>query len=149
MRLRTNEVADFEFRKKHKGGHVVWVHIQAKKVGEEDGFPLLQCVFHNISALKKTQQEMEHLINSIPGGIAVYTVTDSITPVFCSEGVAALSGYTKEEYQALRGNDAFQVVYEEDRERVRAAVLRAVRSGEPVEISYRTLHKDGRLVWRI
>lgn len=73
--------------------------------------------------MKKTQQEMEHLINSIPGGIAVYTVTDSITPVFCSEGVAALSGYTKEEYQALRGNDAFQVVYEEDRERVRAAVL--------------------------
>ena len=145
--LAHNEVADFEFRKKHKGGHVVWVHIQAKKVGEEDGFPLLQCVFHNISALKKTQQEMEHLINSIPGGIAVYTVTDSITPVFCSEGVAALSGYTKEEYQALRGNDAFQVVYEEDRERVRAAVLRAVRSGEPVEISYRTLHKDGRLVW--
>lgn len=145
--LAHNEVADFEFRKKHKGGHVVWVHIQAKKVGEEDGFPLLQCVFHNISALKKTQQEMEHLVNSIPGGIAVYTVTDSITPVFCSEGVAALSGYTKEEYQALRGNDAFQVVYEEDRERVRAAVLRAVRSGEPVEISYRTLHKDGRLVW--
>ena len=99
------------------------MHIQAKKVGEEGGFPLLQCVLHNISALKKTQQEMEHLINSIPGGIAVYNVTDAITPVFCSEGVAALSGYTKEEYQALRGNDAFQAVYEEDRERVRALLL--------------------------
>ena len=145
--LARNEIADFEFRKKHKDGHAVWVHIQAKKVGEEGGFPLLQCVLHNISALKKTQQEMEHLINSIPGGIAVYNVTDAITPVFCSEGVAALSGYTKEEYQALRGNDAFQAVYEEDRERVRAAVLSAVRSGDPVEISYRTLHKDGRLVW--
>ncbi len=142
-----NETADFEFRKNHKDGHAVWVHIQAKKVGEEDGFPLLQCVFHNVSALRKTRQEMEHLVNSIPGGIAVYNVTDTLTPFFCSEGVAALSGYTKEEYQALRGNDAFRAVYEEDRERVRAAVLSAVRNGEPVEISYRILHKDGRLVW--
>ena len=145
--LARNETADFEFRKNHKDGHAVWVHIQAKKVGEEDGFPLLQCVFHNVSALRKTRQEMEHLVNSIPGGIAVYNVTDTLTPFFCSEGVAALSGYTKEEYQALRGNDTFRAVYEEDRERVRAAVLSAVRSGEPVEISYRILHKDGRLVW--
>lgn len=90
-----NETADFEFRKNHKDGHAVWVHIQAKKVGEEDGFPLLQCVFHNVSALRKTRQEMEHLVNSIPGGIAVYNVTDTLTPFFCSEGVAALSGYTK------------------------------------------------------
>ena len=48
--LARNEIADFEFRKKHRDGHAVWVHIQAKKVGEEGGFPLLQCVLHNISA---------------------------------------------------------------------------------------------------
>lgn len=68
--LRDRTVADFEFRKLHRDGHIVWVHAQAKQVGEERGRPLLQCVFHNITALKETQLELDHLVNSIPGGIA-------------------------------------------------------------------------------
>lgn len=66
--IQNHTVADFKFRKLHRDGHVVWVHIQARQIGEEDGFPLLQCVFHNISALEETRRELDHLINSIPGG---------------------------------------------------------------------------------
>ena len=74
--IRNHSIADFKFRKQHRDGHVVWVHIQARQIGEEDGFPLLLCVFHNISALEETQREMDHLINSIPGGIVSYRVED-------------------------------------------------------------------------
>ena len=72
----SHTAADFKFRKQHRDGHVVWVHIQARQIGEKDGFPLLQCVFHNISALEETQRELDHLINSIPGGIVSYQVED-------------------------------------------------------------------------
>lgn len=69
--IRLRGVDGFEFRKQHRDGHVVWVHVQMKWIGEDRGCPLLHCVFHNISDLKETQLEMNHLINSIPGGIAI------------------------------------------------------------------------------
>lgn len=148
-------VARHTYRVFHDGKkEYIWVQLELAARRQADGTFLLYGVYTDITErhqlerrLAEAHEKTQNIINAIPGGIAVYNVTDTITPVFCSEGVAALSGYTKEEYLALRGNDAFQVVYEEDRERVRAAVLSAVRSGEPVEISYRILHKDGRLVW--
>ena len=148
-------VARHTYRVFHDGKkEYIWVQLELAARRQADGTFLLYGVYADITErhqlerrLAEAHEKTQNIINAIPGGIAVYNVTDTITPVFCSEGVAALSGYTKEEYLALRGNDAFQVVYEEDRERVRAAVLSAVRSGEPVEISYRILHKDGRLVW--
>lgn len=146
--LRNNTVADFEFRKQHRDGHVVWVHVQAKQIGEEDGFPLLHCVFHNISTLRETQQELNHLVNSIPGGIASYRIVNShFVPIFFSDGVAALSGHTRKEYQTLLHGDVLNAVYEPDRDRVYAAAKAAVQSGEALDLSYRTRHKDGTLIW--
>ena len=146
--VQNHTVADFKFRKQHRSGHVVWVHIQARQIGEEDGFPLIQCVFHNISALEETQRELDHLINSIPGGIVSYQVEDGrFIPIFFTNGTAELSGFTREEYESALPNDALEFVYEQDRPRVRAAALAAVESGEVLDISYRTRHKNGNLVW--
>ena len=54
------------------------VRVQVKWIGEEDGYPMLHCVFHNITDLKETQLEMNHLVNSIPGGIAATVWKDRI-----------------------------------------------------------------------
>lgn len=51
-------VADFDFRKQHRDGTIVWVHIQGRKIGENDGASLIQCVFHNITRQKQTEQEL-------------------------------------------------------------------------------------------
>lgn len=146
--IRNHTVADLEFRKQHRDGHVVWVHVQAKQIGEEHGCPLLHCVFHNISALKETRQELNHLVNSIPGGIASYRIVNNhFVPSFFSDGVAALSGHTREEYEALLNGDVLNTVYPPDRERVFAAAKTAVQSGEVLDLSYRTRHKNGSLIW--
>ena len=146
--LRNRTVADFEFRKLHRDGHIVWVHAQAKQVGEERGRPLLQCVFHNITALKETQLELGHLVNSIPGGIAGYRVEEGrFVPAYFSAGVPALTGHTREEYGALVRRDAFDAVYEADRPRVLSAARVALESGKVLDISYRMRHKNGSLVW--
>ncbi len=141
-------VTNFEFRKQHRDGHIVWVRVRIKWIGEDEGFPLLHCVFHNISDLKDAQLEMDHLVNSIPGGIASYRVEGNrFLPTFFSDGVAALSGHTREEYGELVCRDALAVIYEPDRERVFTAARAALVSGESMDVYYRMRHKDGSLIW--
>ena len=70
--VRSRAVAKFEFRKRHRDGHIVWVRVQARQIGEVDGAPLIHCVFHDISELKEAQWEMSHLLGSILGGVASY-----------------------------------------------------------------------------
>ncbi|WP_368183618.1 PAS domain-containing protein [Anaerotruncus rubiinfantis] len=146
--IRTRGVDELEFRKRHRDGHIVWVRAQVKWIGEEDGCALLHCVFHNISDLKEAQLEMEHLVNSIPGGIASYRVEGNrFIPTFYSDGVMVLSGHTREEYEELARDNALDIIYEPDRERVLAAARAAVLSGEVLDVSYRMHHKDGSLIW--
>lgn len=143
--IRTHEVLKFEFRKLHRDGHIVWVRAHVKWIGEDHGCPLLHCVFHNISDLKETQLEMDHLVNSIPGGIASYGIEgDKITPIFVSDGVMALSGHTREELQQY---DAFRLIHRQDRERVLSAMRAALENGKVLDVSYRIWHKDGSLNW--
>ena len=146
--IRQKGVDDFEFRKQHRDGHIVWVRVQVKWIGEDRGRPLLHCVFHNISHLKETQMEMNHLINSIPGGIALFQKEEgAYKAAFLSDGVITLSGYTRGEYEAMIQRDALDMVYEADRRRVRAAVDSAMENGLALDVFYRIRHKDGRLVW--
>ncbi|PWM36211.1 MAG: PAS domain S-box protein [Clostridiales bacterium] len=146
--IRTHQGARLEFRKQHRNGQLVWVRVQAKWIGEEDGCPLLYCVFHNITDLKNAQLEMDHLLGSIPGGIASYRVEGSrFVPTYYSDGVMALSGHTREEFGGLVGDDALNTVYEADQKRVRAAAKAALESGGVLDISYRMRHKDGSLIW--
>lgn len=146
--IRDHCPADLEFRKLHRDGHIVWVHLQARQIGEEDGCPLFHCVFHNVTALKETQLELDHLINSIPGGIASYRVEgDRFEPTFYSDGVLALSGHSREEFEALIQGNALNAVYEQDRPRVLAAARAALESGDALDVSYRMRHRDGRLLW--
>ncbi len=146
--IREHAETEFEFRKRHRDGHVVWVRIQARPMGEADGAPLIHCVFHNITDFKETQLEMNHLINSIPGGVASYLAEGGrLVPTFYSDGVAALSGYARDEFDMLIQADFLNVVYAGDRERVFLAVQAAMSSGQPLNISYRTRHKDGSLAW--
>ncbi|WP_343208640.1 hybrid sensor histidine kinase/response regulator [Anaerolentibacter hominis] len=146
--ISTHEIDNFEFRKQHRDGHIVWVRAQVKWIGEDAGCPLLHCVFHNISDLKEAQLEMDHLVNSIPGGIASYRVEgERFIPTFYSDGLMKLSDHTREEYDELTRCDAMNIVYEQDRERVMAAARAALLSGETLDISYRIRHKNGKLIW--
>ncbi len=146
--IRNHTTADFEFRKLHRDGHIIWVHILARQVGEADGAPLLHCVFQNITDLKETQLEMNHLINSSYGGVASYRVENNhFVPILYSDGVAALSGYTREEFDKITHGNVLESIYERDTQRILDAALQAVQTGEILNISYRTRCKNGNLAW--
>ena len=70
---------------------------------------------HNITASKEARLELDHLVNSIPGGIASYRIEGGkFIPTFYSDGVLALSGHTREEFAELVKADALDVIYEAD-----------------------------------
>lgn len=146
--LENHTTADFEFRNQHRDGHIVWVNAHARQVGEEDGYPLLQCVFHNISELKEAQSEMRHLMNSVPGGIASYRIeAEKAITAFCSDGVLELFGYDRTELTDVLGRDILDRIHEPDRDRVKLALKAALKSGEIMDIYYRVRQKNGNLIW--
>lgn len=147
--LAADTAANFEFRKQHRDGHIVWVNVYAKKIGEKDGYPLLQCVFHNISAFKQAQEELDHIINSIPGGIAAYDLTSLNRPhlILCSDGIAPLLGYDNRQELYEYCSDPWSTIFKDDYQRVRNAYDQMQQHGGAFNIAYRIIKKDGSLDW--
>lgn len=147
--LKAAQAASFEFRKQHRDGQIVWVNVHAQKIGEDDGYPLLQCVFHNISAFKQAQEELAHVINSIPGGIAAYDFNDMQNPrrLLCSDGVARLFGCSDAADLQHYAANPWSMVFKEDYQRVYDAFQHMFISGDTLDLSYRITRKDQGLEW--
>ena len=93
-------------------------------------------------------ENVQDIINAIHGGVGRYQAEeDRFVPLFYSDGVPALAGYTREEYDEIVRMDLFNSVCEPDRERIRSKAFAAAKSGEPLDVYYRTRHKDGELIW--
>lgn len=147
--LEAGKSASFEFRKQHRDGHIVWVNVHARKIGEDGGHPLLQCVFHNISAFKQAREELAHVINSIPGGIAAYDFNDMQNPrrLLCSDGVAKLFGCSDTADLQHYAANPWSMVFKEDYQRVYDAFQHMFISGDTLDLSYRITRKDQGLEW--
>ena len=52
---------------------------------------------HLRNELTGINDKMQDIINAIPGGVAIYKVSDIFEAVYFSDGVPELSGYTVEE----------------------------------------------------
>ena len=147
--LEAGKSASFEFRKQHRDGHIVWVNVHARKIGEDGGHPLLQCVFHNISAFKQAREELAHVINSIPGGIAASDFNDMQNPrrLFCSDGVAKLFGCSDAADLQHYAANPWSMVFKEDYQRVYDAFQHMFISSDTLDLSYRITRKDQVLEW--
>lgn len=147
--LEAGKSASFEFRKQHRDGHIVWVNVHDRKIGEDGGHPLLQCVFHNISAFKQAREELAHVINSIPGGIAAYDFNDMQNPrrLFCSDGVAKLFGCSDAADLQHYAANPWSMVFKEDYQRVYDAFQHMFISSDTLDLSYRITRKDQVLEW--
>lgn len=147
--LEAGKSASFEFRKQHRDGHIVWVNVHARKIGEDGGHPLLQCIFHNISAFKQAREELAHVINSIPGGIATYDFNDMQNPrrLFCSDGVAKLFGCSDAADLQHYAANPWSMVFKEDYQRVYDAFQHMFISSDTLDLSYRITRKDQVLEW--
>lgn len=121
---------------------------------KEDGTNLFYVVFSDISEQKQLEKEMESanekmqdIINAIPGGVAVYKVSDIFETIYFSDGVPKLSGYTTEEYRELAEGDAAELTYWEDTPAVKEKVREIISRRGAADIEFRKQHRDGHIVW--
>lgn len=133
-----------------------WIRLDGSmKLNAGCGGRLLYGVYSDVSEqvrlekeLEGANEKMEDIINTIPGGVAIYQPEgDRFKAAFLSDGVLTLSGHTREDYEYLTRNDALDIIYDSDRQRVEAAVRNTMANGDILDVYYRIRHKNGRLVW--
>ena len=137
-----------EYRLYHKNGSVVWVQDHAVSVRETRGGRFhWQGFLVDVTARKQAEARYRTLVEQLP------LVTYIDTPYSSDEAASYVSpqieqilGYSLEEWHA---NPSFFVehLHPEDRERVRDAQRQARLNAEPLELDYRIIAADGRVVW--
>ena len=103
--------------------------------------------------LRETKEQVrEHeakyraLTQRLPLVTYVRVLHDEHAPVFVSDQIEQLTGYTADEWR--RDPELFlRLVHHDDRDRVNAELESAVKNGEPRRSQYRLHTRDGRVVW--
>ena len=79
----------------------------------------------------------QDIINAIPGGVAIYKVSDIFETVYYSDGVPALSGYSRDEYDLLIKQDAADLIYQEDAAMVIRKIRQVLEAGKSASFEFR------------
>lgn len=131
------------------GGAEKWIRLEGSVKTQKDGKKYLYAVYSDVTDRQQMEKDligankkMQDIINAIPGGVAIYKVSDIFETVYFSDGVPALSGHTREEFEELIREDAFRVIYAADRERVLEAVRAALKNGTVLDVSFRTRSQE-------
>jgi PAS domain S-box-containing protein len=99
--------------------------------------------------LRETELRYRNLAEHIPAVTYVWAVdrgAGANPEWYTSPRIEQLLGYTVEEWHADR--DFWETrLHPDDRQAVLAAAYRSEATGEPYEVEYRYLHKDGHIVW--
>ncbi|MEG2834354.1 MAG: PAS domain-containing protein, partial [Ruthenibacterium sp.] len=91
--------------------------------------------------------QMQNLMDSVPGGIAIFKLGAQIETLYFNNGICRLSGYTREEYMALFARDVSPAIFEEDRPRILAETEACLRARRALDLSLRIRPKKGKPIW--
>ncbi|HWO69826.1 MAG TPA: PAS domain S-box protein, partial [Actinomycetota bacterium] len=99
---------------------------------------------------RRAEERFRTLVENLPAIVYIDEPDASrggrARPVYVSPQVETILGYSPEEW--LADPDLWlRVVHPEDRGRVEEADLRTEETGEPFDVEYRALARDGRAVW--
>lgn len=94
-----------------------------------------------------TRQDVQELVELIPGDMAIYQVCKGLKGLYCSPSLPGFSGLTAREYQRLIADDASRIIIEGDRTYVAAALKQCLLQPQEVESLYRIYHKERGFVW--
>ena len=139
-------------------GSTAWYRLVRTDVRDEEG-RLLRVVgtVTDIDREKRARLELEEtsgrlqtLLDTIPAGVVSFTAdraSATLTPEYYSIGRARMLGYTQEELMSLCREDPYALVHPEDRDRVAAAHVQAVRTGREMDLTFRQIGRDGQAHW--
>ena len=100
----------------------------------------------NERALREAEERYRALVEQIPAVVYVNALDDRRDLLYASPQVEGLTGYSPEEW-SLKPDLFDKMLHSGDRERVLAGHNGADAAGAPLEIEYRLVTRDGRVVW--
>lgn len=99
------------------------------------------------SELNTREHQIENLMKHIPGGVHQCMDDPQFTLLSISTGFFEMFGYTNEEVENIFHNQFMNMIYPEDRAKLRLDIEEQLSKGPNLELEYRVMHKDGRLMW--
>ena len=137
---------DITYRVYHKDGHIIWLHMFGKFIGEQNGHPLLMAVYQDVSEKYREQNIAKRIINNIPGAIAVFELKGkSLKRVFISEQADKFIGGGLLENEEFENFDLY--VYPDDMEHLKIAASPENLISRGINTEFRTIGKNGEIYW--
>lgn len=99
--------------------------------------------------LKDRTQQINALIETVPGGIAIYDVHQGaiIDIPYFNDAICNIYHYSRKEYEEIIHSDIMHLIYPEDRTGVASYLENAFSNGVAIHCSYRILQKEGTYAW--
>lgn len=146
--VKSGNVCHLEYRVVTGDGGTGWRMMEAMPM--ERNRPILQCIITDITPLKEAQQQMDSLINNIPGGILrLFYDGNQIQVQYISDKLMKLFGYEKEQYYESGKNMKPEelLLFEREYGRAKAALDTMLFTGEEQKNEYQLERKDGAQIW--
>ncbi|MDO5563179.1 MAG: diguanylate cyclase [Synergistaceae bacterium] len=109
------------------------------------------CMGRDVTETRKVNENLKLMTDNISCGLATYIVTPTGAKIaYFNEGLCALLGFTREEYEKAAGADAMSRVFEEDKPTIIKfikTILSGAKLGEPLEYIYRVHVNGGGAKW--
>ena len=152
--LSVGDVVNIEFRVVRADGRPIWILGTGNVVRSKDGNPsLIVNIIENDNRKRETLHmearlaDYEKILAALPTGIKYIRYDPDFTIEYISPGFLSILGYTRQDVHDLFDDKYINLIYEEDRQKVFNDALDQVQQSDVVQLYYRSVCKDGRLLW--
>ncbi|MEG0519976.1 MAG: ATP-binding protein [Erysipelotrichaceae bacterium] len=153
---RTGKFDPFEisYRAVKKDGSLIWVNQNSKHTHDEAGNEIIFAYYTDITKQKEMElsiiagaKRYETLLNSIPGGVGMYELDDSLTTLFTSDGIYRLAGYDNVKFGDIVRESALSVIHPDDQKGLMETIKKANKKDKKFDYTLRMIKKDGEYRW--
>lgn len=152
----TCQAANFRYRIHKRDGSTAYINCSSSMssipgLGDKVLISVLTDVTATVEAEQNTLvlgQRLDAIMKNISNAVTAVTVGDngSLDVLFSNELYYEILGYTRAQYRK-EVSDPFSVVFADDADAVRRAVIGASHIGDTKKLQYRVVTRDGRIKW--
>lgn len=131
-----------------EGGREFWTQTRMRLLAQNENRYILYCAVENITDRMNMTEQLKVIMDSVPGGILDFELTDSIRTVYYNDMAAMMFGYTREQYGRLFADEPLLVVHPDDLPAFRQEIQAVLGGGrQTLEAAYRHRCADGSWRW--
>lgn len=155
--IRTKKEGKVELQSKPIKGSAreVITRNRIRLLAENEGRTIFYLAVDNISQEmdllvrnSRLKERLTAVMESVPGGIMYFEITDKIKTVYFNDRVPEMFGYSRQEYEQYFANTPLATIYPQDLEKCRN-LISDILAGKPLvhQVQFRHICKDGSWIW--